>query len=324
MKLDYKSIIIYGVLKAAFFLVLPLIIISVLSSQEIVEFGQNFIISIVIMGIIGIIITIVRYAPVKDSILREGVGIGLAIYNGLYLFYIFGGFSGVLGTYSIHTANIIAILGLQFIAWILLIGALLNTAFYVVKTVKAVKKTRKDKIQKESKRLKVDKGLRIGKFILNLFLIGFIISVGLSGMNISFRVKDTYQFNWDTAGTVFTYTDDSIEIIAQFELINPGLYSVLDVVIDVDIYTLNTSDPTKISLPDNTKIGEVDNMVYPMFPRGSLSTDQELIVDIFPQYVVGLITFDADLLLDVSFSCRYATMDIFMMTNVSVKWTKLI
>jgi hypothetical protein len=170
----------------------------------------------------------------------------------------------------------------------------------------------------------VDKGLKIGKLSLNLFLVGFIISVAASGAYISFNVKEFYQFNWDNSGTIFTYSDDSIEIITLFDLINPGLYSVLDVVIDVDIYTLNTSDATQITLPDNTKIGEVDNMAYPMFPRGSLSIDQELIVDIFPQYVVGLITFDSDLLLDVNFRCLYATMDIFLMTNVSVKWTKLI
>jgi hypothetical protein len=324
MKLDYKSIIIYGALKAGFFLILPLIIISTLSGQGIVEFSSNFIGSILVMGIIGIILTIMRYAPAKDSLLREVIGIGLALYNGLYLFYIFGGFSGALGTYSIHTESVIAILGLQLIAWILLIGASLNTIFHLVKTIEVVNRKRKKKIREESKQVKLEKSLKIGKLALNLFLIGFLISVGLSGINISFVVKDSYQFNWDTAGTIITYTDDSIEIITEFDLINPGLYSVLEVVIDVDIYTINTSDITQISLPDDTKIGEVDNIAYPMFPRGSLSTDQEVIVDIFPQYVVGLITFDADLLLDVSFSCLYATIDIFMMTNVSVKWTKLI
>ncbi|TFG00120.1 MAG: hypothetical protein EU542_08375 [Promethearchaeota archaeon] len=324
MKLDYKSIIIYGILKAAFFLLLPLIVISVLSDQGIIEFSPSFIVSILVMGIIGVIITIIRHTPAKDSILREVIGIGLAIYNGLYLFYIFGGFSGGLGTYSIQTTNLEAIIGLQLIAWILLIGALLNTVFYLVKIIEAVNKKRKSKIREESKQFKIDKRLKIGKLLLNLFLVCFIISVGLSGMYISFKVKESYQFNWDTAGTIINYTDDSIEIITLFDLINPGLYSVLDVVIDVDIYTINTSDVTQLSLPDNTKIGEVDNMAYPMFPRGSLSIDQELIVDVFPQYVVGLITFDADLLLDVNFRCLYATMDIFVMTNVTVKWTKLI
>jgi hypothetical protein len=276
------------------------------------------------MGIIGTIITIVRHAPAKDTISRGAIGIGLAIYNGLYLFYIFGGFSGGLGTYIIQTASIKAVLGLQIIAWILLLGAFINSSFYIVKTIEAVYKKRKNKIREESKQVKLEKGLKTGKILLNLILIGFIISVGLSGMNISVKVKDSYQFNWDTAGTIMVYTDDSIEIIALFDVANLGLYSVLDVLIDIDIYTINTSDITQITLPDNTKIGEVDNIVYPMFPRGSLSTDQELIVDIFPQYVVGLITFDADLLLDVTFSCRYATMGIFMMTNVTVKWTKLV
>ena len=324
MKLDYRSMIIYGALKAIFFLALPLIVISMLMGLGIVEFSTGFANTVIVMGIIGIIITIVRHSPAKDTIMRSAIGIGLAIYNGLYLFYIFGGFSGSLGTYIIQTASITAVLGLHLIAWILLLGAFLNSTFYIVKTIDAVYKKRKNKTREESKQAKLEKGLKIGKLLLNLFLIGFLISVGLSGMNISFRVKDSYQFNWDTAGTVLVYTDDTIEIIALFDLVNPGLYSVLDVVIDIDIYTINTSDITQISLPDNTKIGEVENMVYPMFPRGSLSTDQELIVDIFPQYVVGLITFDADLLLDVAFSCRYATMEIFIMTNVSVKWTKLI
>ena len=324
MKLDYKSMLIYGALKATFFLVLPLIIISVLMGQRIIDFSSNFINTIILMGIIGTIITIVRHSPPKDTIIRSAIGIGLAIYNGLYLFYIFGGFSGTLGTYTIQTASIEAVLGLHLIAWILLLGAFLNSSFYIVKAIDAVYRKRKSKSREKSKQVKLEKGLKIGKLLLNLFLLGFILSVGLSGMNISFRVKDSYQFNWDTAGTVIVYTDDTIEMIVLFDLVNPGLYSVLDVLIDVDIYTINTSDITQISLPDNTKIGEIDNMAYPMFPRGSLSTDQDLIVDIFPQYVVGLITFDADLLLDLAFSCRYATMEIFMMTNVSIKWTKLV
>ena len=326
MKLDYKSIIIYGSLKAAFVLLLPLILISIIINQGIIEFSSNFIITIIVMGIIGTIITIVRHAPPKNSIIRCTIGIGVAIYNGLYLFYVFGGFTEgqALGTYTIQTATILAFLGLQLIAWILLIGAFLNSSYYLAKTLEGFYNKKKSRTGEEIKQFKAIKGFKIGKLVLNLFLIGFIISVGLSAMNISYRVKQSFHFNWDTAGTPINFTDDSIEIIVLFDLINPGIYSVEDIVIDVDIYTLDTSDITQIILPDNTKIGEVDNMIYPMFPAGALSEDQELTVDIFPQYVVGLITFDATLLLDVSFSCNYATINIYMMTNATVEWTSLV
>jgi len=312
------------VLKVTFYLVIPLIVFLFLLDQGIVEVNSLFITNIIIMGSIGTIITIVRYAFPKDTITRGIIGIAVTIYNGMYLFYIFGGFTGDLGTYTIQTENISAILGLQLIAWILLLGAFLKSSFHIVKTIEIANYKRKNKNREELEQLKILKGLKIGKLLLNLFLIGFIISVGLSGMNISFSVKESYQFNWDTAGTIIDYSDDTIEIISFFDLINPGLYSVLDVIIDIDIYTINTSDITQIFLPDNTKIGEVDNMEYPMFPRGSLSTDQDLIIDIIPQYVEGLIIFDADLLLDVDFHCHYATITVFLMTNVTLKWTSLV
>ena len=324
MKFDYKSIILYGALKVTFFLITPLIVILLLSDQGIMEFSSIFITNIIIMGSVGTIITIVRYSAPKDTMTRGIIGIAVTIYNGIYLFYIFGGFTGDLGTYIIQTQNISAVLGLQLIAWILLLGALLKSSFHIVKTIEIAIYKKKNKNLEELRQLKILKGLKIGKLLLNLFLIGFIISVGLSGMNISFNVKESYQFNWDTAETVIDFSDDTIEIITFFDLINPGIYSVLDVIIDIDIYTINTTDITQIFLPDNTKIGEVENMEYPMFARGSLSTDQDLVIDIIPQYVEGLIIFDADLLLDVNLYCHYATIEIFLMTNVTLKWTSLV
>ena len=326
IKIDYKSIIIYGLLKSVFYLIIPLILIFILSIQGVLSFNQTFINNIILMGIIGVIITIIRHAPIKETLLRCGIGVFVAIYNGLYFFYIFGGFSpgNTLGNYHIETSNSIATLGLQLIAIILLLGAIFNTTYYILKFRESFLIKKKKRERGDKKTLRVAKGLKISKLSLNLFLVSFITSVGLSLINISLTLKENYSFNWNDAGTLLDYTDDSIQIISYFDLTNLGIYSVLNIHINADIFTINTSDPLKISLPDNTKIGEIRDLSYQAFLRGSINTNEEFLIDIFPQYVQGLITYDANLLLKLDFTCIYATINICFMTNVTLLWTNLL
>jgi len=292
------------------------------------KFSSNFLSTIIVTNIIGLTITIIRYIPPKNSISRNVIGIIIAIYNGFYLFYFFGGFTQgeTLGNYYIKTESLEGSLGLQFLAGILLIGAFINSIYYMVKTLESKKFIKQNQKRIDLKNLKIIKGLKYTKLSLNFFLIGFIISVALSGLGLSIVLNNKYFFFWDEGSDLFDYSDDSIQITAYFDLTNLGIYSVLDVMLDVDIYTLNTSDisPGQIFLPDNTKIGEIENMIYPVFPRGSTNKDEKIVIDIFTIYVQGLIMFDANLKLLLNFTCVYATIRIFITTEVGYTWTKLV
>ncbi|MCK4688451.1 MAG: hypothetical protein KAT66_10005 [Candidatus Lokiarchaeota archaeon] len=54
MKIQIKEMIIYGTLKAVFYLVLPIILINVLSDIGIMQFSSSFITFLIIIGAIGI------------------------------------------------------------------------------------------------------------------------------------------------------------------------------------------------------------------------------------------------------------------------------
>ena len=325
---SYKRIFLHGTIRITFYLIIPFIIIFILSVQGIMSFSPNFIMTIIFTNIIGLIITIIRYIPSKDTILRNIIGVIIAIYNGFYLFYFFGGFTKgeTLGNYYIKTESLEGSLGLQFLAGILLFGALINSMYYVVKTLKLKKFTKQNQKRKEIKYLKIIKSLKYTKLSLNSLLIGFILSVALSGLGLSILLNNKYFFFWDEGSDLFDYSDDSIQITAYFDLTNLGMYSVLDVILDVDIYTLNTSDisPGQIFLPDNTKIGEIENMEYPIFPRGSINRDEKIVIDVFTIYVQGLIMFDANLKLLLNFTCIYATIRMSISTEIEYTWTKLV
>ena len=70
-----------------------IILINYLSDAGIIEFSSSFITFLIIIGAIGTFFAVLRHTFPKDTVANSVVGIIDSLYSGIYLFYIFGGFS---------------------------------------------------------------------------------------------------------------------------------------------------------------------------------------------------------------------------------------
>ncbi len=322
MEIQYSKMILYGSIRFIFYITIPLILITFLS--DIISVSPGFVINLFIIGIIGVILTILKHMFLKDTIANRLIAFVVAIYQGIYLFYIFGGFTpGIkLGTYYINTIQAQVLLGLQLIAWLLLGIAVVSAFQHLIEVIELRKKKEyRVKIKKDLKLSKLFKG---SGYLLNIIILGYIISIIVSGLNLSFNLKEEYTFSVDSGPDGLPLnSDDRINVTINFDLINKGIYSFQEVYLDVDIFTISTTDPFNLSLPENVKIGEVKNAYYKEFPRFT-NTTKQITISIFQIYALGLITYDADLELRVSLLSYYAGINIDLKTSIQTFWDELI
>ncbi|MHA1266894.1 MAG: hypothetical protein ACTSRS_16775 [Candidatus Helarchaeota archaeon] len=319
MEVNYRKGITNGLISLGIYVALPLILITILSSLNILHFSSSFTILLLIFGIIRVFIAFVKNIYPKETFHHNFIGMCAALYSGLYLFYIFGGFSPNLafGDYYVATENLSALFGLQFIAWLMLLAAILNTVHYSLKCIDIRKQ---NALRKENLFRTI---LKRGSLILYLVLAGFLLSIIFSGLNVSFPVKENYTYIWDTNSTPF-YDDDRIDVTVYFDVLNNGLYPIQDIILNAEIYTVNTSDVTQLMLPDNRKIGEIKNVHYPQFPAFTLIINANLTIGIIPTYVPGLITYDAVLKFQIFLSFSYAGIYVNLNTSILTTWTALV
>ncbi|HEC38146.1 MAG TPA: hypothetical protein ENI29_07910, partial [bacterium] len=142
MKVQIGKMILYGVLTTVFYIAVPLILFEILGTLNIMTFSQAFRISIIIIGIIGVVISMLRHLFPTDTSANRLVAFGATVYSGIYLFYMFGGFTpGVsLGTYAITLPTIQVLLGLQLIAWLLLASSGIRALQYLIEAIEIGKK----------------------------------------------------------------------------------------------------------------------------------------------------------------------------------------
>ncbi|TFF99055.1 MAG: hypothetical protein EU541_05920 [Promethearchaeota archaeon] len=324
MEIEYKRMAIFGTLSLFFYIIIPLILINILSTLDLLSFNSSFIITLTVLGIFSVIITIIKNIFSKNTVKGNIIGIISSVFSGIYTFYIFGGFSPnkTWGSYQITTENFVALLGLQLIAWLLLIGAIIRACGSAVHLMENIKRNKKEiETSEKFQYHQIFTFIGIG---LIIFMLGYLGSIIYSGTNIGVNVRENYIPSYDNSGTPFDYEDDNINITANFDLQNYGFYTISDVVIDVDIYTLETSDTTQIALPDNTKIGEVDKAKYKSFPAKQSSYNEEITVSIFSEYVGGLVLYDANLSLQIHFSSFYAGIIIDFYMTQKVQWDSIV
>ncbi|MFX0018731.1 MAG: hypothetical protein ACFFBT_00680 [Promethearchaeota archaeon] len=324
MEIQYSKMILYGLIRAIFYIAIPLILITLLSVYDIITFSNSFIISLLIIGIIGVGLTILKRMFPKDTMSNRLIAFAVAIYQGIYLFYLFGGFTpGVkLGTYYINTAEAQVLLGLQLIAWLLLGIAGVSAIQHLIEAFEL--KRQKEYILKGKERFKVSKLFKISGLLLNIFMIGYILSIVVSGLNLNIDIHEISpgDIGWNTGTLPIDPSDDTINITVYFDVRNMGLYSVQDIFLDVDIYTETTENP--ITLPWYTKVGEVNNVYYKKFNFLTITPNQAITVDIDPTYAPGLAITDATLRLKISFKSYYAGILINLNTSILTDWYALI
>ncbi|TFG03698.1 MAG: hypothetical protein EU542_01230 [Promethearchaeota archaeon] len=322
MEIQYGKMILYGILTALFYIALPLVVIYFVELYNIMTFNQSFITYLIIFGCIGIALSMARHAFPEDTSANRIVAFISAVYSGIYLFYIFGGFTpGVsYGTYYINTPTIQVLLGLQTIAWLFLISTGISALKYLIEAIELRKKKEYRVKAKKSFRLsRVFKGLGT---LMSLVIMGYFASLVFSGLNLDLNIDDTYGLGWDDGGTPVNPADDSINVTMSFDVGNQGLYAIYDVYLDLYIYTLDTDNPPV--LPENTLIGQSLGNYYGTFHAFTNYMDQNLTAYINPLYAPGLATTDANLKLQISFTTLYANINIDVNVSVTTPWTALI
>ena len=320
MAIQITKIILYGILNAVLYIALPLILFEVISMMGLMTFSQEFKMSVIIMGIVGVVFSMLRHGFPKDSSANRLIAFSSTIYSGIYLFYIFGGFTpGVaLGTYSINLPTIQVLLGLQVIAWLLLGSSGLRVLKYLIEAVEL----RKSKEYRVKKKIKLSNFFKVLGTILSLVIFGYLGSVAYSGMNLGFNIHPSFVLDHDTGATPLDPSDDNINMTMTFDLNNQGLYAIYDIYINAELNTVVSANES--ALPVGVKVGGSLNNYFSTFHSftNNINNDVTLVID--PTYIVGLATTDATLALKLSFSTLYAAIFINLTLSIDVPWTALI
>ncbi|MFX0012404.1 MAG: hypothetical protein ACFE9R_18975, partial [Candidatus Hermodarchaeota archaeon] len=257
MTVQVGKMILYGILSAIFYIAVPLILFTFIENTGFMSFSQEFKISVIIYGVIGVVFSMLGHAYPKDTSANRLVAFGSTLYSGIFLFYIFGGFTpGVsLGTYSISVSTIQVLLGLQLIAWLLLGSTAIRALQYLIEAIELRKKKEyKVRGKKQFRISRLFKGLGI---LMTLVIVGYFGSLIYSGMNLGFALHPVGpgDISYSDGGTPYPQvSDDSLNMTLTFDLDNQGLYAIYDLYINVDVYTGTTANSSV--LPEYTKIGE--------------------------------------------------------------------
>ena len=319
MEIQYGKMILHGILAAISYLVIPFVLFYFLELYNIMTFSASFRTSIIIFGIIGIIISILRHAFPEDTSANRLVRFGVTVYSGIFLFYIFGGFEPgrSLGTYYINTPTIQALLGLKLIAWLFLGSLIIKGLQYLVEAIELRKK--KEYRVKVKKEFKLSKLFKVLGILASIGIAGYFGTVIFSGLNLRVNLHDTFGFVHHDGGTFGNFTDDSVDFTITFDVRNMGLYAINDVVLNAEIHTLTTDNAS--ALPWDTKIGSAPSAYKNTFHSFTETLNQDITLSIDTAYIEGLITTNGNLLLKISFSTLYALNFISVNVSLAVPWT---
>jgi len=300
-------------------------------------FTDAYRIAIIVFGIIGIAISMLRHAFPEDTPANRLVRFGITVYSGIFLFYIFGGFDPgtTLGTYYINFQGLIQVLlGLRVLAWLLLGSTIVRALQYLIEAIElrkkkeyrvSVPKMRKGEEPDLEREVKAKRQFRVSKifnvlgFIATLVLVGYIGSIIYSGTNLRINLHSPIPApNHDDNGTPGVYGDDSLIITIPFYVINNGLYAIHEVVLNAEIYVVTSSDP--VLLPFDTTIGNSPVPYQNTFHSFTTTLNQNINVSIGAAYIEGLLTETANLLFRLSFSTLYALINIDLTISLPVSW----
>ena len=83
MEVQVGKMILYGILSAILYIALPLILFEVLAANDIMTFTQGFKISIIIIGIIGVVFSMLSHLFPKDTSANRWVKFTATLYSGI-------------------------------------------------------------------------------------------------------------------------------------------------------------------------------------------------------------------------------------------------
>ena len=318
MAIQITKMIMHGILSAVLYIALPLILFEVISMMGLMTFTQEFKTTIIIIGIIGVVFSMMSHAFPKDTSANRLIAFGSTIYSGIYLFYLFGGFTpgAQLGNYSINVPPLQVLLGLQVIAWLLLGSSGLRALKYLIEAVEL----RKNKEYRVKNKFKPSKFFKVLGTILSLVIFGYLGSIVYSGMNLSFSPHPLSGFVRDPGALPDPdFSDDTISTNITFDLNNQGFYAIYNAYVGVE---LRIQDSMNLSLlPIGLKIGG-GGKTFETFHSFTNNTDNIVTLVIGSTYMMELATTDATLELILSFNTVYASILIILNITVSdIPWS---
>ena len=319
MAIQITKMIFHGILNALLYIALPLILFEVISMMGLMIFTQEFKTSIMIIGIIGTVFAMLKHAYPKDTSANRLIAFGSTIYSGIFMFYLFGGFSqGVqLGTYSINIEYPIplqVLLGLQMIAWLLLGSSGIRALQYLIEAIELRKK------KEYRAKFRLSKIFKVLGTALSLIIFGYLGSIVYSGMNLGFSPPQLSNFIRDPGVLPDPdYSDDTISTNITFDLNNQGFYAIYNVYIGVE---LSIQDSLNLSaLPVGLKIGG-GGRTFDTFHSFTNHINNTITLVIYSTYMVELATTDATLKLKFSFTTVYASIIIALnLTIPDIPWS---
>ncbi|MHA2087054.1 MAG: hypothetical protein ACW972_02180 [Promethearchaeota archaeon] len=322
MEVQIGKMILHGILSAVFYIVVPIILFEVLSAMGIMTFTPAFRISIIIFGIVGVVISMLRHLFPKDSSANRWVAFGATVFSGIYLFYMFGGFTpGVsYGTYAISFGPISALLGLQLIAWALLASSAIRALQYLVEAIELRKK--KEFSVNVKRKFKLSKVFKVFGTIASLVILGYFGTLVYSGLNLGFDIDESFVPDHNPGNPFPDLSDDTISINMSFDVSNQGIYAIYDLTIDVRFF-VQTSTNTS-ALPLGTVVGQSLSNNYGTIHSFSIRPDNTVTVVIDPSWIPAFLTTTCTLEFRLSFSTLYA--GILVDLNISlynVPWTAI-
>ncbi|MBD3194032.1 MAG: hypothetical protein GF317_03185 [Candidatus Lokiarchaeota archaeon] len=301
MEIQPGKMILNGIIYALLYIGAPLIILFLLDFYNIINFSSYFFTGILIFGIIGTVMAVLKAAYPKDSAKNRVIMFLITIYSGVYLFYIFGGFdpTAELGNFSISTSQISVFLGLKLIAWLALISAGVRSLQYFFEALE-LRGVEKDSL-KYKKRAKPSLLFKVIGTLISIGLAFYIISVIGSGVMIRPNLQN-FSPDYDDAGTPVDPSDDTFNMTITFGVSNNGIYPLRGLIIHAEIWSLTSENTT--ALPLNTKVGESPNVAYGDIAPFSEITAQNITIIIDSNYDEDLAEYDAtlEILLDISLS----------------------
>ncbi|MFX1378973.1 MAG: hypothetical protein ACFFA4_07740 [Promethearchaeota archaeon] len=319
MEIQYGKMILHGILSAIFYLVVPLLLLYFLELYGILTVSDTYRIGIIVFGVIGIVISILRHAFPEDTPANRLVRFGVTVYSGIFLFYIFGGFEPgrKLGSYYIDISYLQVYLGLQVIAWLLLGSTIIRGLRYLVEAIELSKK--KEYRVKVKREFKVSKIFKVLGIIASLVVVGYFGSIIFSGLNLRVNLHDTFPPpDHDDGGTPGVYGDDSLIVTIPFDVSNMGLYAIYNVILNAKIHVVTSSDP--VLLPFDTTIGSSPVPYQNTFHSFTNTINQNINVSIGTAYIEGLLTETANLLFIITFSTLYALIFINLTVSLPISW----
>ena len=317
MAIQITKMIMHGILNAVLYIALPLILFEVISMMGLMTFTQEFQMTIIIMGIVGVVFSMLRHAFPKDSSANRLVAFASTIYSGVYLFYFFGGFTPdvQLGTYSINVPPFQVLLGLQVIAWLLLGSSGLRALKYLIEAVEL----RKNKEYRVKKKFKLSNFFKVLGTILSLVIFGYLGSIAYSGMNLVFNIHPSFVPDHDDNGSPLDFSDDTISINITFDLNNQGLYAIYNAYVGAEF---RIQDSLNLSaLPVGLKVGG-GGRTFDTFHSFTNNNNNTVTIVMDTTYIVELATTDATFKLTLSFNTVFASIVINLnLTIPDIPWS---